>query len=679
MAIEPQDGESATADHQGATKDKEALHTATSVSIADTVPNRADPDKNQTVRIKSLARIIRTCIAVAGHVYIGWLCWLLTVLVFAVTVVYAFWPSIFVGYYGPIGSSIGNSILTLRLLSGCTDVMLSVTFAAALDRLSAILVNGPGGVATATMLAVNSGTSYLGLVVLSFGKGNTQLATRSLAAVRLLIVIVSTRQAFTHKASWILSNTEGMSFLNATRAPLVAMEIDRVFSSSMTYFLRNTEHAIDITPNDNMSIPCSLLAIDNTAPSCERIVYMPGSIPLALMTSTQNPEADIRMVFDIKGYVLRFGPSDIEGVWEFDTTECMTLVLSVGAVRLCLFNTAPNNLRARMVSCPLNLAAEGRCLTNVSWYSGNAAHSIIVNTTLETKFRRADVAFHRANNSIASHHFLGKFEDEANVAAKDLLAVYSNFALGSNGIAGEYQGWSSATNKASTTTDESTTASNDPGFDATGSLPSGSGSAGTKDCATNTPGSSPLFPMMPFTYLQSCLPLQPPNSRSCVDFLQNFLAIPLELCDHLRTLHTGASDRANTPGLIPVDSEESTTSTQMRQFLAYLGLDDPTAQRSRNGLPDTRVALAKLRYEIVVGKPSLVAYIAISMSILAVCFAILVVGTQDLESPGYWPFLEAMIKYSLMSDGHDIDARDTRDLNYNSQRRLVDDTMVTVR
>ncbi|KAK5677752.1 hypothetical protein LTS10_009635 [Elasticomyces elasticus] len=660
-------------------------------------------------------------LTIAGHVYLGWLCWLITVLVFSLAVAYASRPSTFVKSLATVGSSISNSILTLRLLSGITDIMLSVTFAAALDRLQVILINGSGGTALARALAVHSGTSYIGLAVLGFGSGSTCLAARGFAVGRLLVMLVipvlgiiimsdvSTQLAFTNVASWTLDNTEGVSFFNASRAPLVAMEVDRIFSNSMTTWLSNSEHAVDITPDSSKTMSCAQLSTTGDNLTCERVVYMPGSVLVALVTDDREPEADVQTAFDVKGYILRFGKSDVNGSWSFNASNCITLGPEQGAARLCLANTTPSTNQAKLATL------KQQCRSNTSWYSGGVRGSNIVTTTLETKFRRADVAFHRANTTIAWHRFLGDTEEDAPVAARDLLFAYEDFALGSGSMANSFQKWSSTSNNAPVaSTDTSTDSSVDSYIDSISDMLNASSTSNTERstvkarmverqlesssddaladfsslftafAGTSLPGSNPIFPMMPFMYLQVCTALAAHNPRTstiCTDFLQNFLAIPLSWCDNLMPLRAQGGGLLTNDILGPTSSgsEEDSKAAQLRSFLAYLGWDDATAQRLRNGLPDTRVALAKLRYEIIVGRPSLFAYMAISIAILALCFAILVVGTRDLESPGYWPLLDAMIKYAMMSNGQVVDGRTMCDKGYKSQRKLVDDTMVTVR
>ncbi|KAK3114926.1 hypothetical protein LTR53_006254 [Teratosphaeriaceae sp. CCFEE 6253] len=653
----------------------------------------------------------RTCLAVIRHTLLGWVSWLLATALFALTVAYALKPSTFTAGLYFVGDSIGHSILTLRLLSAFTDILLSITFAIALDRLQSILVGGPEGTVFAKVLAVHPGTSYVGLSVLGFGRGTSQLAVRVMAVVRLLVVVlipilgiiilsdVSTRQAFDHLTTYTLSTPEGMSFFNSSRAPIVALEIDRIFSTGIVTFLSDSEHSVDITPNDQRSMSCAQLSVDGQTPTCERTVFLPGAVPVGLVLDGSTPEADVQTVFDIKGYVLRYGAGDVNGSWTFDpNAECQTLGMAQGAARLCLANPSPNVIRARMISCPTSLATQGQaCLSNTSWHLGNA-ETPIVTTTLTTTFRRADVAFHRANSSIAWHSFLDKPEEDAPLSASDLLSAYADFALGTGSVMQAFQDWSAASNTDTTdsadtsTSTESSDASSADLTDLLNSLLNSSstppdsttsnsillprrrrrttkrqldGLAALTGLTTALPGSAPVFPILPYTYLQSCSVLAARNPRTrtiCTDFLQNFLAVPLLWCDDTLFLRSqGGGSFDVTGGLIGTADGASTgggsdgTTTQVRDFLAYLGIDDASTQRLGSGLPPTKVALSRLRYEIVVGRASLIAYAAIAAGILVLCFVILAVATRDLAGAGYWPLWESATKYDLRYKGQPID------------------------
>ncbi|KAK3070580.1 hypothetical protein LTR53_010212 [Teratosphaeriaceae sp. CCFEE 6253] len=683
----------------------------------------------------------RTCLAVLRHTLLGWVSWLLATALFALTVAYALKPSTFTAGLYFVGDSIGHSILTLRLLSAFTDILLSITFAIALDRLQAVLVSGSEGTAFAKVLAVHPGISYVGLSVLGFGRGTSQLAVRVMAVVRLFVVVlipilgiiilsdVSTRQAFDHLTTYTLSTPEGMSFFNASRAPIVALEIDRIFSTGIVTFLSDSEHSVDITPNDQRSMSCAQLSVNGQTPTCERTVFLPGAVPVGLVLDGSTPEADVQTVFDIKGYVLRYGAGDANGDWAFDPdTQCQTLGLAQGAARLCLANPSPNVIRARMISCPTSLATQGQaCLSNTSWHLGNA-ETPIVTTTLTTTFRRADVAFHRANSSIAWHNFLDKPEEDAPLSASDLLSAYADFALGTGSVMQAFQDWSAASNTDTTdSADTSTSADTDSADTTTSTMSSDASSADLTDLlnsllnssstpsdsttsnsillsrhhrttkrqldglaaltglTTALPGSAPIFPLLPYTYLQSCsvLAARNPGTRPiCTDFLQNFLAVPLLWCDDTLLLRSqGGGSFDVTGGLIGTADGASTgggsdrTTAQVRDFLAYLGIDDASTQRLGSGLPPTKVALSRLRYEIVVGRASLIAYTAIAAGILLLCFVILAVATRDLAGLGYWPLWESAMKYDLRYKGHPIDEgvkEMARDLRPGERREMME-------
>lgn len=47
--------------------------------------------------------------------------------------------------------------------------------------------------------------------------------------------------------------------------------------------------------------------------TCERTVYMPGSVPMELVMADGYPDADILTAYDMNSYVSRYGRSDLEG------------------------------------------------------------------------------------------------------------------------------------------------------------------------------------------------------------------------------------------------------------------------------------------------------------------------------------------------------------------------------
>ncbi|KAK5111739.1 hypothetical protein LTR85_011784 [Meristemomyces frigidus] len=448
---------------------------------------------------------------------------------------------------------------------------------------------------------------------------------------------VSTKPAFVHRRTWNLTNAEGISEFNSSHGPLIAIQADRIFSNSITTFLSNNEITVDITPDKLKVISCHQMARTGETPTCEREVFMPGAIPIGLVTQDGYPEADIAMTFALKGYVLRYGPGDGPKSWEFD---------------------------------------EGSCMTDKSWHRNTNESTT---TTLRTSFRWADVAFHRANASIAWHNFLDIPEQEAPIRAPDLLAVFDDFALGTQSFVQMFYDWSSALGPDTATDIAGDSSTGDALSDAIDSLietpdelsnsrlrthKRQSESDNTLDAtsllggllgslASSMPGSNPIFPIVPFAYMDACFSLGKLNPGAipiCTDFLQNFLAIPLYWCDAL------LPTRANSGGLDLTDpftqGENGSSGAELDAFLAYVGLDDASKRRIEDGTGVTKVALSRLRYEIDVGRPSLIVYTVVTGTILLFCIAALAAGSRETISPSSWPLLDFLLKMTLFSCGH---------------------------
>lgn len=156
-----------------------------------------------------------------------------------------------------------------------------------------------------------------------------------------------TQPAVDYVSTWELPNAEGISEFNTTGSYLAALQADRIFSNSMTNFLSSNEIAIDVTPDKLRSMSCQELATDGRERTCERTVFMPGSIPIGVVTRGGHPDADIAVTFAVKGYVLLYEPGDTSTTWEFDEAECRTWGMDWGAARFCLSNSHSNTLKAR--------------------------------------------------------------------------------------------------------------------------------------------------------------------------------------------------------------------------------------------------------------------------------------------------------------------------------------------
>jgi hypothetical protein len=150
--------------------------------------------------------------------------------------------------------------------------------------------------------------------------------------------------------TWNLPGGAGLGEFNGSLAFWPAAQIDRIFGSSqVNTFLTNNELAVELTDGQSRGLSCDQLDYSMPVATCERTVFMPGSAPMELVMADGYPDADVLTAYDMNGYVLRYGQSDVDDSWYFDEeTECRTLGVEAGAVRLCIKNTEENNtLQAR--------------------------------------------------------------------------------------------------------------------------------------------------------------------------------------------------------------------------------------------------------------------------------------------------------------------------------------------
>jgi hypothetical protein len=150
--------------------------------------------------------------------------------------------------------------------------------------------------------------------------------------------------------TWNLPGGAGLGEFNGSLAFLSAAQIDRIFGSSqVNTFLTSNELAMELTDGQSRDLSCDQLDYSTSAATCERTVFMPGGAPMELVMADGYPDADVLTAYDMNGYVLRYGQSDVDDLWQFDEeTECRTLGVETGAVRLCIKNTEANNtLQAR--------------------------------------------------------------------------------------------------------------------------------------------------------------------------------------------------------------------------------------------------------------------------------------------------------------------------------------------
>jgi hypothetical protein len=271
-----------------------------------------------------------------------WLCLLVTTALFIITALYASHPSLFsaAGYFT---TSISRPVRNLRILSGVTDILFAATFSSVLERIQWSLIVRKRGLRFTELLALYASTRYLGLLKLAYKKGSLDAVARAISQIRLLvavcyavlgIVIMSkSRQRkskvldnglnFTgdvqnipsHRTiiTWDLPGGAGLGEFNRSLAFLSAAQIDRIFGSSqVNTFLTSNELAMDLTDGQSRDLSCDQLDYSMPVATCERTVFMPGGAPMELVMADGYPDADILIAYDMNGYVLRYGRSDVD-------------------------------------------------------------------------------------------------------------------------------------------------------------------------------------------------------------------------------------------------------------------------------------------------------------------------------------------------------------------------------
>lgn len=407
------------------------------------------------------------------------------------------------------------------------------------------------------------------------------------AAADVVAGNVQTRLSFRTFDTLTLPFGFGLGPLNATIATALSPLTDVLFGAGFTMFLMDSNHAIDITPVASRRRSCSQGIDVRGGQTCERVVFLVAGLdqvaPQAAM-ATGFPEADTWVIEDTQGYVLNFTEGNRN--WGFDNaTECRVyhtaaLATTIGAIRLCVKNTAPNNLQARtsiapslllldadtlfagITSCPYSDPLNQDCLQDVSW------HSLPGWTTdVKTTLRNASVAYSRLNGTIFSHTFTEELARSAPVDSSEILQAWDNFlATG--------------------------TSADDQLQLALSILGGGYGKF--------------LFPGMVAWYLNSITAIAADNPAADtrgVNALHALLAIPLYYCQ------TGALERAAMPSLpssVFLDGDDAVNST---------------------GDTGTRMSLAMLRNEVFVSRATLVAYVLLSTATLLLCFVALGIGS----------------------------------------------------
>jgi hypothetical protein len=160
---------------------------------------------------------------------------------------------------------------------------------------------------------------------------------------------VNTRIAFDVIDQSSFSYGWGMSSFNASLAKNVSLIADQLIQAQLAMFLFDTSRAVDITPGDLRSIPCSHGPTNYIGIPCERTFFMPGGVEFAAPDIDSSDDNSISQVFlteGQQGYILSFQEgTDQKGFDE--ENECRVYGFPFAAFNLCLSNTKSNAMEAR--------------------------------------------------------------------------------------------------------------------------------------------------------------------------------------------------------------------------------------------------------------------------------------------------------------------------------------------
>ncbi|KAF2269447.1 hypothetical protein CC78DRAFT_604142 [Lojkania enalia] len=498
---------------------------------------------------------------------ISWLSWtsaLLTIGFLILTSVYASEAKMTSRVQFLYNSS-SNTIFVLSILSILTGFFLAATIATTFEKVLWSLISRPEGLQLSKYLSLQAGTGTMGLLTLLIGRGmGMRGSTRWWAGLRLgAIMLVPILN--------ILIMSWGMSIFNASLAKNVSSIANQVSQADLANFLSSRYRTVDITSTPDRVIPCNHIPGQSNTRNCKRIYYMPGGLELAATQEVKdNAMSEIILAENQQGYILDFteGPGPGE-VWNFDAeTECGVYGFPVGAFHLCLKNGAPNTLQARIVHCPLSVSSRSECIQNKTWPSAPGW-----TTSLTTLFRDGTVAYSITNGTILSHIFTSEPID-APVSATEMLAGY-RYAFSS--------------------------------FESVTDILE----AFRKPEETNM-FSLYIYPAMVWANLRAISDLSSQNPASATraqDTLQCLLGIMLYYCQpslFSSQLSIYLNETSSSSG-----PQTGTTDVENLKMLAQ--------ELRRKAPPDTNVRQAVRRYQLLVGKNILRAYIILSGTALLAC------------------------------------------------------------
>ncbi|KAK7180879.1 hypothetical protein DPSP01_014430 [Paraphaeosphaeria sporulosa] len=538
-----------------------------------------------------------------GSLLSVWLSAFLALALLILTSVYAGNSSLLAGHRS-FGRSPSNVLLVLRVLSELAGVMLATTIAGTLEVLQWMLISREGGkkgMSFTDYLVMNAGTGVPGLLRLAFGRGIPKLSSRFWSMARLIgiamvpllnVVIMSdvstaiTYDKLTDKAPVY---GYGIGIFNASLAAIWHPMADMMFSTNFMYFLADGARVVDITAPDARK------RCNSGEDGCEASYFVSGGsgdFAPALLASGGSRGADAFLAESQPGFV--FDYTDGKHDWQFSDSDCSVFGADIAAWGLCLKDgEAENEIRARLIDCPADVASMFKCQTTRSWLRNPGFSS-----SLHSWYRSAEVAYSRVNDSILTHSFDDSTpRSPARIPASELLKAFILVFKSSNQAS--------------------------PFANALTLLGVGNNTAAT-----------PIYAWWYFHGASRLAATDPAAKRRGISGLQSMLGLAIYHC------------QPKAFGEIRDLGYDNTTSVGKAILASF-----PT------NVQGTPVFPAALRYIIVIDRGTLVAYIVLGGSTLILCFAALVAVTfvspiNRERGSSSFPILDFLSECKVVHEGH---------------------------
>ncbi|KAK4442372.1 hypothetical protein QBC34DRAFT_444245 [Podospora aff. communis PSN243] len=384
------------------------------------------------------------------RIHSGWLLILLSLLLILLTSLQAR-GSLLTRGIELVDQSRGHSVFVLRTVSELTALALSATITAAWERVKWAMICRHGSDARfLDFLALDQGTSLLSLLRMSGGWRGPAVETRlwSIARLSSIIIVpvtgvlimsqVEIQLSFSPEKSQDPYLGYSMHSMNASMAVEYLGFSDLVLSANPASFLHNAARTVNLSPPGERDTFCRLNTNDDgDSGDCHRSYFMAGEslfMTPGLINDASFPKASIILTTNHRGFQLEFDAGD-SGTRFNPVNECRTFSsrywgAPAGAVRLCVGSSGPNELQARVVTCPGTIAARKNCINDTSWH-----HNVDWTIKMSAYFRNASVAYSRANGTILWHSF---HDDSppmpANITPSDILRAYDVLLLDANTV-----------------------------------------------------------------------------------------------------------------------------------------------------------------------------------------------------------------------------------------------------